>query len=222
MEDAKDWERHAGAWLELDHRLMTDASGWRPILERADLQIWSRRMPDDPNLLFRWHVPSLEASVETVFEGFVRRVLDYHKHWRREFVDGRVVETLGPEARILYQRFDPGIPGISRRDLCSIEVTRELGPGARIASFRSVDRLPRERGHERIDWWGAALCTAHEDGLHSSLTYLDRENQGGSFPAWLMNRSMPRYLVMQAEAVTKFFRGGGPAELRVAATDSRL
>ena len=100
------------------------------------------------------------------------------------------------------------------RDLCSVEVLGERAPGAKLVSFRSIDRLPPTPGHERIDWWGAALCTTRADGVHSDLTYLDRENQGGAFPAWLMNRMMPRYLVKQAEAVRAFFRGGGPAELR--------
>jgi hypothetical protein len=67
--------------------------------------------------------------------------------------------------------------------------------------------------HIRIDWWGAALCTPIDDA-HSELVYLDRENQGGHFPAWLMNRTMTTYLVRQAEAVQRFFADGGPSELR--------
>ena len=214
MQDADAWSSCADEWLDLDHRLMTDSSGWRPVLEGVDLRIWSRRMPDDTNLLFRWHLPSLDAPAEVVFAGFVDRLLDYHAQWTKEFSGGRVVETLGPRVRVLHQRFDPGVPGIAARDLCSVEVVRELGPGKRLASFRSIDRVPPEPGHVRIDWWGAALCTTHEDGKHSALTYLDRENQGGRFPTWLMNRLMPRYLALQAQAVRAFFRGGGPAELR--------
>ncbi len=217
MQDAEAWVRGADEWLERDYQLMTDPSGWRVVLERDDLRMWSRKLPDDPNLLFRWQLPALEAPAHIVFEGFVHRLLDYHKQWTREFVEGRVVETLGPQARVLYQRFDPGVPGIALRDLCSVEVVRELAGGAKLASFRSIDRLPPASGHERIDWWGAALCTVGGDGTHSDLTYLDRENQAGHFPAWLMNRMMPRYLVTQAEAVRAFFRGGGPLELRAGA-----
>jgi hypothetical protein len=44
-------------------------------------------------------------------------------------------------------------------------------------------------------------------GKASDLTYLDRENQRRSFPSWLMNRMMPRYLVYQAEQVRRFFDG---------------
>ena len=171
-------------------------------------------MPDDPNHLFRWRLPSVAAPAEVVFEGFVRRLLEYHKEWTREFAGGHVVDTLSPSARILYQRFEPGVPGIAPRDLCSIEVVRDLSPEIKLASFRSVDRLPREAGYERIDWWGAALCTTREGGKDSELVYLDRENQGGRFPAWLMNRMMPKYLVLQAEQVRRFFSGGGPSALR--------
>jgi len=93
-------------------------------------------------------------------------------------------------------------------------VTRDVSPGVLMASFRSVDALPPEPGYERIDWWGAALCISSENGKQSELIYLDRENQGGRFPAWLMNRMMPRYLVVQAEHVRRFFAAGGPAALR--------
>lgn len=47
--------------------------------------------------------------------------------------------------------------------------------------------------------------------------YLDRENQGGWFPTWLMNRTKPRYLSLQAEAVRRFFDAGGPAALKTPA-----
>lgn len=172
-------------------------------------------MPDDENLLFRWHLSAVAAPADVVFEGFVRRLLEYHKEWTREFTGGHVVETLGHGARVLYQRFDPGVPGIKKRDLCSLEVTREVAKGIELASFRSVDRLPRDPCHERIDWWGAALCITRPDGRSSDLVYLDRENQGGLFPSWLMNRMMPKYLILQAEEVRRFFASGGPPELRV-------
>jgi hypothetical protein len=214
MQRWTDWTKDADQWLALDHRLMTEPDGWRPLVERDGISIASRRMPDDGNRLFLWRLPVVGAPAEVVFEGFVARLLEYHRHWTREFVDGHVVETLAPHARILYQRFDPGVVGIAKRDLCSVEIVRDQAPGVKLASFRSVDRLPAARGYERIDWWGAALCTDHPGGQTSELRYLDRENQGGLFPAWLMNRMMPRYLMIQALAVRGFFADGGPPELR--------
>ncbi len=199
------WEANASAWLDEDLRLMTSDGGWKSLLHRADLDIWSRPSVDDRNHLFRWKLPVVAATADVVFDAFVRRVLEFHKEWTREFAGGHVVETLRPDARVIYQRFEPGLPGISNRDLCSVEVVKDLAPGVKLASFRSVDRLPPERGFERIDWWGAALCTTRPDGRSSELVYLDRENQGGAFPSWLMNRMMPRYLVLQAEAVSAFF-----------------
>ena len=214
MESWQSWAERADAWLDEDLALATATEGWRSRVARADLDIASRPTPDDPNDLFRWRLPVVGAPADVVFEGFVSRLLEYHAEWTREFAGGRVVETLAPHARILYQRFQPGVPGVAPRDLCSIEVVRDLGPGVKLASFRSVDRLPPEPGFERIDWWGAALCTTRSDGATSELVYLDRENQGGRFPHWLMNLVMPRYLIFQAEQVRRFFRDGGPAELR--------
>ena len=129
-------------------------------------------------------------------------------------VRGRdVLASPAPGVRVLAQRFVPGVPGIAPRDLCSVEVVRALPGGVLQASYRSIDAAPRLAGHERIDWWGAALCTPRGEA-RSELVYLDRENQGGRFPAWLMNRLMPRYLVLQAEAVRGFFGAGGPPGLR--------
>lgn len=214
LDDAQDWP-------EVDFALLRDVASFRPVRTGPDLQIGSRRMPDDPNLLFRWRLPVVGASADVVFEGFVHRLLEYHGVWTREFVDGRVVDTPAPGVRVLHQRFDPGLPGIAARDLCSAEVVRRLPDGVHLASFRSVDALPPEPGHIRIDWWGAALCTPIDE-THSELVYLDRENQGGRFPTWLMNRSMPTYLVRQAEAVRAFFAHGGPPELaRPDASSSR-
>lgn len=214
MEAFCNWSRRAPTWLERDHELLIESTGWKIVIDRPDLSIGCRAMPDDDNLLFRWRLPVVAAPAEVVFEGFVHRLLEYHKEWTREFAGGHVVEILDHGARVLYQRFHPGVPGIKRRDLCSLEVTRDLGQGVKLASFRSVDRLPADPHYERIDWWGAALCTTHADGKSSELVYLDRENQGGLFPSWLMNRMMPKYLVLQAEEVRRFFATGGPAELR--------
>ena len=43
MEAFHDWSRRSEAWLDQDYALMTDNTGWRVVLERADLVIWSRR-----------------------------------------------------------------------------------------------------------------------------------------------------------------------------------
>lgn len=220
MESSKEWAQRADGWLTRDHALLTEADGWRVHAAPGDIGLWSRPMPDDPNLLFRWRLPRVGAPAGVVFEGFVRQILVYHKEWTREFAGGRVVEALAPHARILHQRFEPGVPGVAPRDLCSLEVLRDVAPGVRLASFRSVDALPPTPGYERIDWWGAALCRTLDDGAGSELLYLDRENQGGRFPAWLMNRLMPRYLIVQAEQVRRFFADGGPPELR-ASPDTR-
>lgn len=217
MESTRDWSARSAAWLAQDRELLTGTDGWKALAGRGEIELWSRPMPDDDNHLFRWRLPVVGAPAEVVFEGFVHRLLDYHKEWTKEFAGGRVVETLGPDARVLYQRFEPGIPGITPRDLCSLELVSRVAPGVLLASFRSVDLLPAEPGYERIDWWGAALCTTREDGATSELWYLDRENQGGWFPSWLMNRMMPNYLLIQAEAVRRFFADGGPPALRAPA-----
>ncbi len=214
METLKDWAARAEQWLATDLALLTHDEGWRACSSRAGIGLWRKKCDDDPNDLFRWRLPTVDAPADVVFEGFVTKILDYHKHWTREFAGGRIVEVLSPDARVIYQSFKPGIPGIAMRDLCSIEVTQRLSPGATLTSFRSVDAVPDVPGQVRIDWWGAALIKALDGGGRCELIYLDRENQGGRVPAWMMNRAMPGYLLLQAEQVQKFFAEGGPTELR--------
>ena len=179
MEPLSEWAERAETWLSCDRALLTESGGWLSLAAPGDIGLWRRRMPDDANDLFRWRLPAVGAPAEVVFEGFVNRILDYHKEWTRELTGGRVVGAPGPGARVLHQRFAPGIPGIAPRDLCSIEVVRDLGPGGKLASFRSVDTLPKEPGCERIDWWGAALCRTLDDGASYS-TSIARTKGGAS------------------------------------------
>lgn len=208
------WEARAQGWLDRDHALLVGDEGWRTLAAPDGIGLWSRPMPDDPNLLFRWRLPQLAAPPGAVYDAFVTRILELHHEWTREFVGGRVLSEPAPGVRVLHQRFDPGIPGITRRDLCSVEVTRTLPGGAWLVSYRSVDALPSEPGHVRIDWWGAALCRPQGEG--SELLYLDRENQGGWFPAWAMNAMMPKYLILQAREVERWFREAAAESRRVA------
>lgn len=205
-----DWLASSAEWLETDYRLMTSDEGWTAGPRYGAIEVDRRRMPDDPNELFRWKLPDIGAPHDHVFEAFVARVLDYHQHWTKEFVGGHVVERLRPDARIVYQRFHPGVPGVRDRDLCYAEVTRTVSGSVLQASYRSVDAEPRRPRHERIQWWGANLCINGPTPGRSSMIYLDRENQGGRFPSWLMNLLMPRYLRAQAEQIARFFEGGGP------------
>lgn len=207
------WLRACDGWVEQDLALLRDTTGFRPVVTRPDLQIGSRPLPDDPNLLFRWRLPDVAAPAAVVVEGFVHRLLDYHRVWTKEYVDGRELARPTAGVRVLHQRFDPGVPVVRKRDVCAAEVVRQLPGGAVLASYRSVDEAPVPPRHARIRWWGAVLVTPL-DARRSEIVYLDRENQGGRFPARLMNRLMPRYLVAQAEAVRAFFADGGPAALR--------
>lgn len=201
------WEARADGWLDADLALLEGDAGWRPRRAPDGIGLWSRPTPDDPNHLFRWRLPLLEAEAGRVYEDFVVRILELHREWTKEYVEGRLVAVPRPDARVLYQCFDPGLPGIAPRDLCSLEVTRPLPGGAWLVSHRSVDAVPPVPGHARIDWWGAALCRPVGEG-RCSLDYLDRENQGGWFPAWAMNAMMPGYLVVQAREVARWFGAG--------------
>jgi hypothetical protein len=102
------------------------------------------------------------------------------------------------------------VPFISKRDLLYIQWSRKIDDNTIQTSFRSIiwAEMPAQKGFERIDWWGAHLFEANEDGT-SQLVLIDRENQGGWFPSYMMNLIMPKYLKHQFESIIKFFKNGG-------------
>ncbi len=139
-------------------------------------------------------------------------MLDYHQYCTAEYTGVFVVESIDKNTRIIYQQFNPNIPFISKRDLLYIQWWRQVDSRTIQASFRSITLpgMPVPKGYERINWWGAHLFVANADGT-SQLVLIDRENQGGSFPASIMNKVMPVYLRAQVNGITDFFKKGGVA-----------
>ena len=93
MESTSNWADHGEAWLARDLALMTERHGWRAIAAPGDIGLWSRRMPDDADDLFRWRLPVVEAPAEVVFEGFVHRILEHHKVWTRDRAPRRTARS---------------------------------------------------------------------------------------------------------------------------------
>jgi hypothetical protein len=191
---------------------MTSQTGWRQRTRKQDIPIWQRSFPDDKNDLFRWRLPRVEASHREVHEVFTHQMIDYHQYWTAEYTDGFLVEEVDANTRIYYQQFDANLPLIAKRDLLYLQWSRVIDDHTIQTSFRSIlmDRLPVPAGFERIDWWGGHLFEANPDGT-SQLVLIDRENQGGRFPSFLMNATMPKFLTHQFEHIVKFFTKGGVA-----------
>lgn len=210
MTTLEEWLNHRDEWHDRDLELMTTDAGWRLAKERSGVKIWSQPFPDDPNNLFRWIIPDLQADYRTVYDVFVNRFHDYHQYWTKEYTGGFDVDIIDDSARLSYQQYDSGIPLIANRDWLVVQWTREVRTGLLQVGFRTIvsDKLGPVNGYVRIDWWGAHLFEDNGDGT-SKLYFLDRENQGGNFPSFLMNRMMPKYLIYQYEAIGKFFRNGG-------------
>ncbi len=206
------WRQHRDQWLDEDLRLMTTQDGWRKRTQKNDVTIWQRSFPDDNNDLFRWRLPRVAASHREVFQVFTQQMIDYHQYWTAEYTGGCMVAMVEEDARIYYQQFDANIPLISKRDLLYIQWSRVIDERTIQTSFRSIvmDGEPVPAGYERIGWWGAHLFEANPDGT-SQLVLIDRENQGGRFPSFLMNATMPKFLTHQFEHIVTFFDKGGPA-----------
>jgi hypothetical protein len=205
-----DWQLNNQQWLDKDLALLSTLAGWKEAAIKEGITIWQQPFADDKNNLFKWAIPSLNATHNQVFDVFVNKMTDYHHYWTKEYTGGFVVEQISDNAQIVYQQFNPGIPGITSRDLLYLQWSRKIDDRTMQTSFRSVvfDGVPLQKGFERIDWWGAHLFTANPDGT-SQLALIDRENQGGFFPVFMMNKMMPGYLVYQYKKIIEFFKTGG-------------
>jgi hypothetical protein len=210
MVTIRDWQLNNEKWLDKDLALMTSDIGWKERSTRKGISIWQQSFADDKNDLFRWRLPEVAANYNEVFEVFINKMIDYHHYWTAEYTGGFLVEQINESTQIIYQQFNPNIPFISKRDLLYIQWTRKLGDKSLQTSFRSIvlDNMPVPDGFERIDWWGAHLFEANNDGT-SQLALIDRENQGGRFPSFMMNKIMPKYLTLQFESIIEFFKKGG-------------
>ncbi len=206
----KDWQINKNKWLDTDLTLMTSNEGWKERTKKGDVSIWQQSFADDKNDLFRWRLPKVAANHSEVFDVFTNKMLDYHQYWTVEYSGGFLVKELDENTQIIYQQFNPNVPFISKRDLLYIQWSRKLDHKTIQTSFRSIiwEENPVPNSFERIDWWGGHLFEANDDGT-SQLVLIDRENQGGSFPAFIMNQIMPNYLTHQFESIVKFFDKGG-------------
>jgi START domain len=206
----KDWQLNKEAWLDKDLALMTTNDGWKERSQKNGISIWQRPFADDKNDLFRWRLPNVAATHTEVFDVFTNKMLDYHHYWTAEYTGGYVVKVIDENTQIIYQQFNSGIPFISNRDLLYIQWSRKIDDKTIQTSFRSIvlEDMPVPVGFERIDWWGGHLFEANDNST-SQLVLIDRENQGGQFPSFMMNLVMPKYLTHQFESIIKFFKNGG-------------
>lgn len=206
----QDWEKNKEKWIDSDLALMTSNEGWREKAQKDGINIWQRPFDDDKNNLFRWRLPKVAASHEEVFDVFTNKMIDYHHYWTAEYTGGYIVKVIDENTQIIYQQFNPNKPFISKRDLLYIQWSRKIDNKTLQTSFKSIilDEIPVPYGFERIDWWGGHLFEANPDGT-SQLVLIDRENQGGYFPSFLMNLIMPQYLIYQFKSIINFFEKGG-------------
>jgi len=206
----ENWQFNKEKWLASDLFLMTSDEGWKKRSNKSEISIWQRSFDDDKNDLFRWRLSNVAATNEEVFDVFTHKMIDYHHYWTAEYTGGFVVKEIDENTQIIYQQFDPNKPFISKRDLLYIQWSRKIDHKTIQTSFRSIvmEEFPVPDGFERIDWWGGHLFEANPDGS-SQLVLIDRENQGGWFPYFMMNLIMPHYLTHQFESIVKFFEKGG-------------
>ncbi len=206
----QDWQINKEKWLDIDLKLMTSNEGWKKRSQKNDITIYQQSFADDKNDLFRWRLPSVKADFKEVFDVFTNKMIDYHHYWTAEYTGGFVVKKIDENSQIIYQQFNSGVPFISNRDLLYIQWSRKIDEKTIQTSFRSIiwDEFAVPKGFERIDWWGGHLFEANADGT-SQLVLIDRENQGGLFPSFMMNQIMPQYLSHQFESIIKFFEKGG-------------
>ncbi|AFK04599.1 hypothetical protein Emtol_3471 [Emticicia oligotrophica DSM 17448] len=205
-----EWKTNKEKWQDKDLALMASDDGWKKRSQKNDITIWQQSFPDDKNDLFKWRLPKVAANHHEVFDVFINKMIDYHHYWTSEYTGGYLVKEIDENTQIIYQQFNPNKPFISKRDLLYIQWSRIVDKKTIQTCFRSIiwDEIPVPNGYERIDWWGGHLFEANPDDS-SQLVFIDRENQGGFFPYFMMNLVMPQYLIYQYENIISFFEKGG-------------
>lgn len=212
MTTLEEWENNKTAAMQLDEKLMTSDNGWKVAKEKSGITIWTRSFPDDKNNMFKWVIPSLKADYKEVYDCIANHFHEYHQYFTVEYTGGYDVANPDEFNKVSYQQYDSGFKLISNRDWVVIQTTKVLNDKQIQIAYRSIthpDR-PLVKGYERIDWWGGHIFEDNGDGT-TKLYFVDRENQGGMFPAFLMNQMMPGYLIKQVVAFEKFFEQGGMA-----------
>ncbi len=112
--------------------------------------------------------------------------------------------------------FLPRFFGVMPRLLvaCYVTVARDNGDGC--ISCRSLppamyDASAAPRRTPVIDWYGAfRFQKVPGDDAACTVCKLDREDQGGMFPAGLMNLTMPKFLAEEVTKATAFIRDNAP------------
>jgi|JI10StandDraft_1071094.scaffolds.fasta_scaffold517745_2 hypothetical protein len=102
--------------------------------------------------------------------------------------------------------------GVMPRLLVAIYVGRTRANGDTALSCRSLpadkyDRSAIPANLPVIDWYGAFhFAKVPGDDAACRVCKLDREDQGGKFPAWLMNKTMPGFLEEEVVKVVDYTR----------------
>ncbi len=132
------------------------------------------------------------------------------KEWTKEVFSTQQLLVVDGDSEIwaqyLVPSFLPRFFGVSPRFLVSCYVR---GSDSKLLSCRS---LPKEmfvlpKSLPLIDWHGAFAFTAILGEKNKCLVCkLDREDQGGLFPAFLMNLTMPKFLKEEVVKATDYIR----------------
>jgi hypothetical protein len=106
--------------------------------------------------------------------------------------------------------------GVMPRLLVACYVTSARPNGDGSVSCRSLpehmyDASAAPRRTPVINWYGAfRFLVVPGDESACTVCKLDREDQGGMFPAWLMNRTMVGFLEEEVTKATTFIRENAP------------
>jgi hypothetical protein len=204
-------------WLKEDEALVRESDHWTVRREKneGDLRLTVRSRDDpsgDPNWLFSYYdhqVVELPLEVTTALYG---SWVDLAQNWTKEqHFEKLLLES--ENVAIWFQFFLPPllahICGAAPRALVAAYTFSSSENGPTVISNRSVPKkwvssLPRSS--VLLMWHGGFLLHA-EGAQKTSIVKIDRENQGGWLPTWLMNHFlMVKYLNEESTAIVKYIK----------------
>ncbi len=133
------------------------------------------------------------------------------RNWTKEIKSTQLLLTCADNSQVWAQymmpTFLPRFFGVMPRLLMAAYVSTSTDSAA-FVSCRSlpislIDLSPCPSGTPVINWYGAFRLSPLSSSS-CAVSKLDREDQGGSFPARLMNATMPKFLAEEVLKATAF------------------
>jgi len=163
----------------------SDKYNWKLIKDRADIQIYTAKVPDSKHKAVRASM-IIDARAESVAAMLMD--LDNCDQWAPLCKEAYVQERISDTENFVYSLNNVPFPGVDRDAVTHVSWSRENLSGVILMESYAVEgRVPKVKGVIRIKYAIATWrLTPQEDGLLLVESFA-HVNPASSMPKWLLN-----------------------------------